>query len=137
MRVSQVTGPSSSNVPCSNTTPGAPPPSPIARSASLLPSGNGNPWAPGINNISWLDITRPARSRAYASTAPLPWPLQGSLPTWLGSALVRRDSHPLDNSSEFHEIMARSFLTSRAWSQPRLLFDRRRSPSPPALDAVG
>jgi hypothetical protein len=47
----------------------------------------------------------------------LPGPLQGSLPTWLGSALVGRDSHPLDDFSEFHEVIARSFLTSRAWSQ--------------------
>jgi FixJ family two-component response regulator len=47
----------------------------------------------------------------------LPGPLQSSLPTWLGSALVGRDSHPLDDFSEFHEVIARSFLTSRAWSQ--------------------
>jgi hypothetical protein len=48
---------------------------------------------------------------------PLSGPLQSSLPTRLGSALVGRDSHPLDDLSEFHEVIARSFLTSMAWSQ--------------------
>jgi hypothetical protein len=47
-------------------------------------------------------VPRPARSRAYASTTPLPGPAQGSLPTrWVGSPRVGRDSHPLDDERNF------------------------------------
>jgi hypothetical protein len=69
------------------------------------------------HSISRLLSPRPKRSRAYASTTPSPESLQGSLPTWLGSTLVGRDSHPQDDFSGFHEVISRSFLTSRAWSQ--------------------
>ena len=88
-----------------------------SRRAAPWPSGWCKPWAPGIQYLFVATYRRPTRSRAYASTSPLPGSLQGSLPTWLGSALVGRDSHPLDDASEFHGLIARSFLTSRAWSQ--------------------
>ena len=44
------------------------------------PSGPPRPSAPGMHPISGLYLSRPARSRAYASPNPLPSPAQGSLP---------------------------------------------------------
>jgi len=61
--------------------------------------------------------TRPTRSRAYASAVSLPWPPQGSLPTWWGFTLVGRDSHPLDDKLNFRDSSHHpSFQTSLAWS---------------------
>ena len=61
---------------------------------------------------------RPTRSRAYASPASLPGPSQGSLPARAGSPLAGRVSHPQDDESKFHEVIAvlQSQSTSRAWS---------------------
>jgi hypothetical protein len=47
------------------------------------------------------EISRPARSHAYASPVVFPRPPQGLLPTWAGSPLVGRDSHPLDDKQSF------------------------------------
>jgi len=49
---------------------------------------------------------RLTRSRAYASPASLPGPAQGSLPARAGSPLAGRDSHPLDDESKFHGVIA-------------------------------
>jgi hypothetical protein len=61
---------------------------------------------------------RLTRSRAYASPISLPRPSQGSLPARTGSPLAGRDSHPLDDESKFHGVIAalQSQSTSRAWS---------------------
>jgi hypothetical protein len=42
-------------------------------------------------------------SRTYASTRSLPAALQDSLPTRLGSVLIGRDSHPLDDKLDFRK----------------------------------
>ena len=61
------------------------------------------------NNIVFEATTpRPTRSRAYASPAPLPRPSQGSLPARAGSPLAGRVSHPLDDESKFHGVIASS-----------------------------
>jgi hypothetical protein len=52
---------------------------------------------------------RLTRSRAYASPASLPRPAQGSLPARAGSPLAGRNSHPLDDESKFHEVIAPPF----------------------------
>ncbi len=64
------------------------------------------------------EIPRPTRSRAYASPASLPRPSPGSLPARAGSPLAGRVSHPLDDKSKFHGVIAalHSQSTSRAWS---------------------
>ncbi len=49
---------------------------------------------------------RPTRSRAYASPASLPRPSPGSLPARAGSPLAGRVSHPLDDESKFHGVIA-------------------------------
>ena len=58
--------------------------------------------------ISWLHYPRPTRSRTYASPNPLPSPAQGSLPARAGSPLAGRVSHPLDDKTRFHEVIAYS-----------------------------
>jgi len=59
----------------------------------------------GIRNDIAFEAATPrlARSRAYASPAPLPGPAQGSLPAWAGSPFAGRDSHPLDDKRSFME----------------------------------
>ena len=67
--------------------------------------------------ISWLQILRPTRLRAYASTSSLPRPPQGSLPVWVGSPFTGRVSHPLDDEQSF--MMSphhHSPLTSLIWN---------------------
>ena len=49
------------------------------------------------------------RSRAYASPTSLPPSAQGSLPARRAKALTGRDSHPLDDSSEFQKGFATSY----------------------------
>jgi len=51
-------------------------------------------------------VPRLTRSRAYASPASLPRPSPGSLPARAGSPLAGRDSHPLDDTSKFHGVIA-------------------------------
>ena len=106
-RVSQVPGPSSSCVPWSKTPPGATAPRPLSvRSPSS--SGEVKPWTPGKTNHFVATYPRPTRSRAYASPNPLPSPAQGSLPARAGSPLAGRVSHPLDDKTRFHEVIAYS-----------------------------
>ena len=100
-------GPSSSCVPWSSTPPGATAPRPLSvRSPSS--SGEVKPWTPGKTNHFVATYPRPTRSRAYASPNPLPSPAQGSLPARAGSPLAGRVSHPLDDKTRFHEVIAYS-----------------------------
>ena len=127
---SQVTGPSSSRVPRSNTPPGAVPTRPLS-SEPPSPSTKTAASAPGMN-IDFVAATpRPTRSRAYASPAALPHPSQGSLPARAGSPLAGRASHPLDDQQDFttssqtsllpdqHRLVALKRLPSRSWARNR------------------
>ena len=62
----------------------------------------------GIRNVITFEAATPrlTRSRTYASPASLPRPSQGSLPARAGSPLAGRDSHPLDDKSKFHGVIA-------------------------------
>ncbi len=62
----------------------------------------------GIRKVIAFEATypRPTRSRAYASPTPLPGPSPGSLPARAGSPLAGRVSHPLDDKSKFHGVIA-------------------------------
>ena len=62
----------------------------------------------GIRNVIVFEAVPPwlTRSRAYASPIALPKSSQGSLPAWTGSPLAGRDSHPLDDESKFHGVIA-------------------------------
>ncbi len=71
IRVSQVSGLSSSCVPWSTTPPDAPPPRPLA-GTTLLPSGVEKPSASGKCLFSRLQTPWPTCSRTYASPARLP-----------------------------------------------------------------
>jgi hypothetical protein len=51
---------------------------------------------------------RDAVNGAYASPVSLPKPSQGSLPARAGSPLAGRVSHPLDDESKFHGVIASS-----------------------------
>ena len=115
-RVSQVPGPSSSCVPWSSTPPGAKRPSPALGAPAVAFK---SPETLGTRNrsLSWLYISRPTRSRTYASPSPLPFPAQGSLPARAGSPLAGRDSHPLDDKQGFVESTHTPFLLD----QPRLV----------------
>jgi hypothetical protein len=64
----------------------------------------------GIRSEMVFEATypRPARSRTYASPVSLPKPSQGSLPARAGSPLAGRVSHPLDDESKFHGVIASS-----------------------------
>ena len=101
-RASQVTGPSSSCVPWSNTPPDTIPSSPeSSRRGWLLPSGKTGLSASGKARGFGAAFPWPTRSRAYASPALFRRLSQGSLPTWAGSPLVGRDLHPLDDTQSF------------------------------------
>jgi hypothetical protein len=55
-----------------------------------------------LNNfVAWTP--RLTTSCVYASTWSLPITLQDSLPTRLGSVLIGRDSHPLDDELDFRK----------------------------------
>jgi hypothetical protein len=62
----------------------------------------------GIRKVIVFEATypRPTRSRAYASPIPSPRPSPGSLPARAGSPLAGRVSHPLDDESKFHGVIA-------------------------------
>ncbi len=64
----------------------------------------------GIRNVIVFEAATPrlTRSRAYASPASFPRPSPGSLPARAGSPLAGRVSHPLDNKSKFHGVIASS-----------------------------
>ena len=102
-RASQVTGPSSSYVPWSNTPPETPPSLPrryVCRGV-LWPSGKTGPSASGKTIGFGAAVPRPARSHAYASQAPLLGSAPGLLPARAGSPLAGRVSHPLDDTQSF------------------------------------
>jgi hypothetical protein len=120
MRASQVTGPSSSCVPCPKT-----PPSPSSAShpltqISVLPSCSCTHSALGMTSISWL-TSRPARLRTYAWQVALLPPSQGSLPTGAGLPLAGRLRTRWTTHQRFLGVLAdpRSPSTSIAWSHAR------------------
>lgn len=89
-----------SDAPRAPTPPDARPPRPLA-AAALLPSEMPTSWAAGIlalfgaalssaRMLTFLRINRPVTGQAARSVTGLP-----------GSALTGRDSHPLDDSSDF------------------------------------
>ena len=110
-RTSRVTGPSSSCAPWSNTPPDMTSPRPYfssRRSTERPSSPSGNRGTLGIRNNETFEAATPrlTRSHAYASPASLPRPSPGSLPARAGSPLAGRDSHPLDDTSKFHRVIA-------------------------------
>ena len=85
------------------------------------------------NDIAFEATTpRPTRSRAYASPTPLPGPSQGSLPARAGSPLAGRDSHPLDDRSKFHGVIAIPPFPFDQQSLVALFFLRAREAHPQA-----
>lgn len=62
----------------------------------------------GIRDVIAFEaaVPRLTSSRAYASPASFPRPSPGSLPARAGSPLAGRDSHPLDDTSKFHGVIA-------------------------------
>ena len=89
-----------SYAPRAGTPPDARPPCPFVAAATLLPSGNRTPWASGMGGfeadcslarmLTYLRINRPVAGTAARLVTGLP-----------GSALTGRDSHPLDDYSDF------------------------------------
>jgi hypothetical protein len=107
-RVSQVSGSSSSYAP----QPSTPPVRFVSRPVSIrcalafrVAQPLGTPEYSGFEAVS----PRLTRLRTYASTTPLPALPQGSLPIQLGSVLIGRVSHPLDDLLEFQAVTAASF----------------------------
>ncbi len=108
-RASQVTGPSSSCVPWSNTPPDTIPYSPEnSRRGWLLPSGKTGPSASGKAIGFGAAFPWPTCSHAYASPAVFPRQAQGLLPARAGSPLAGQDSHLLDDTQSFMESFASS-----------------------------
>jgi hypothetical protein len=107
-----VPGPSSSCVPWSNTPPGVTCCSPSGAAATMA-FGRDDSLGTRNDLLFVAASPRPTCSRAYASPTASPPPSQGSLPTWAGSPLAGRDSHPLDDE--------RNFIAS---SHPRLPSDQ-------------
>ena len=102
---SQVTGPSSSYAPESNTTSDVPLPRPILSVGALEPSGQTGHWAPESHKfrgrIPWL-----TRSPDYASTSRLPLRLQVWLPAGWASALSGQVSHLRDDKPSLRSANA-------------------------------
>jgi hypothetical protein len=57
----------------------------------------------------WITLRPPGRARSPGQVD------HDGAAKWIRG--TRPLKHPLDDFSEFHEVIARSFLTSRAWSQ--------------------
>ena len=97
--VSQVTEPSSSRAPRSNTPPIPPASRPITTSA-VLPSGYWVPWA--IGRGDFRSRCSPAHALAYLRFDDEVTRAAARLTTGLsGSTLARRDLHPLDDKQNF------------------------------------
>src|SRR5215470_18683397 len=101
-RASQVTGPSSSCVPWSNTPPDTSPSSPKLAGAGCCLQVKQDPRHPGSIGFG-AAFPWPACSHAYASPTPFLRPSQGLLPARAGSPLAGRVSHPLDDEQSFME----------------------------------
>src|SRR6266571_224134 len=124
-RASQVTGPSSSCVPWSNTPPDTLPSSPTHAGGRCGLRDNPALSASGKTIGFGAAVPRPARSHAYASQALLLGSAPGLLPARAGSPLAGRDSHPLDDEQSFMEtshppipfdqqgLVALNFLSAR------------------------
>ena len=104
-RASQVTGPSSSCVPWSNTPPDTIPSSPKKLSLGMVVAFREHRTL-GIREGRGFGAAFPwpTCSHAYASPAVSPRPAQGLLPARAGSPLAGRDSHPLDDEQSFMEV---------------------------------
>ena len=105
--ISRVTGPSFAHAPWSITPLNAPCPRPLTVT-TLLPSGAATPWTFRIRKFRGC-TPRLMRPPAYASPTSLPLPSQGSLPVCRAMALTGRAFHPLDDSSQFLEVIASFF----------------------------
>src|SRR6266436_9161393 len=118
-RASQVTGPSSSYVPWSNTPPETPPSSPrrhVCRGGCCLQVKQ-DPQPPGRLEVSGPHAPWPTRSHAYASPTTLLGSSQGLLPAQAGSPLAGRVLHPLDDKRSFMKLShLHSPSTGIAWS---------------------
>jgi hypothetical protein len=103
-RASQVTRPSSSYVPWSNTPPDTIPSSPTTRRGRCSLQVIQHPGHPGRLEVSGPHAPWPARSHAYASPTPFLTPSQGWLPAQAGSPLAGRVLHPLDDRQSFMKV---------------------------------
>src|SRR4030095_10147088 len=104
-RASQVTGPSSSYVPWSNTPPDMVPSSPTTRRSPCGLQVNQDPGPPGRLEVSGPPAPWPTRSPASASPRPFLTPAQGWLPARAGSPLAGQDSHLLDDTQSFMKAL--------------------------------
>jgi hypothetical protein len=96
-RASQVTGPSSSCVPWSNTPPDTLPSSPTSRRGRCGLRDNPALSASGKTIGFGAAVPRPARSHAYASPTPSLGSAPGLLPARAGSPLAGQVSHLLND----------------------------------------
>ena len=105
-RASQVTGPSSSCVPWSNTPPDTLPSSPKKLSPGMVVAFRENRTLGIREGIGFgAAFPWPTCSHAYASPALFPRPAQGLLPARAGSPLAGQDSHLLDDTQSFMESL--------------------------------
>jgi hypothetical protein len=131
-RASQVTGPSSSYVPWSNTPPDTIPSSPTHAGVAVAFEVIQHSRHPGRLEVSGPHTPWPARSHVYASPRPFLTPSQGLLPARAGSPLAGQDSHLLDDTQSFmesshppipfdqHCLVALNFLSATAFSTARV-----------------
>jgi hypothetical protein len=116
-RASQVTGPSSSYVPWSNTPPDMVHSSPTTRRSHCCLQVNQDPGHPGRLEVSGPHAPWPTCSHAYASPTIFLGSSQGLLPAQAGSPLAGRVLHPLDDERSFMKVSSlHSPSTSIAWS---------------------
>jgi hypothetical protein len=117
-RASQVTRPSSSCVPWSNTPPDTIPSSPEKNlSPGMVVAFRQNRTLGIREGLGFgAAFPWPTRSHAYASPMPFLTPSQGLLPARAGSPLAGRISHPLDSSSALASL--RSKVSKPSVNQP-------------------
>ncbi len=104
-RASQVTGPSSSCVPWSNTPPDTPLSSPTSRRGRCGLQVIQHPGHPGSVEVSGPHAPWPTRLHASASPRPFLAPSQGLLPARAGSPFAGQGSHLLDDTQSFMESL--------------------------------
>src|SRR5712691_7550930 len=116
-RASQVTGPSSSYVPWSNTPPETILSSPATRRGRCGLQVIQHPGHPGSVEVSGPHAPWPTRSHAYASPTTFLGSSQGLLPAQAGSPLAGRVLHLLDDTRSFMKLShLHSPSTGIAWS---------------------
>jgi hypothetical protein len=107
-RASQVTGPSSSYVPWSNTPPDTIPSSPSSRRGLLLPSGKTGPWASG-KSIGFGAACPMAHTFACLRIADHISGIVARLATGSGGLTLGRTGFaPAGRRTKFHEVIASS-----------------------------